>query len=226
MMRFFRGIWLKSALLLLAAALSTACAETAVSPSRAAAIEPAPAAVPDQVYRETGTAEWYGKERDGRKAADGETFDMNALVAAHRTLPLGTIIRVTDLDNYKSVRVTVIDRGPFVRSRILGLSLGAARKLGFVDQGAALVKIETLGAVRDAAFYTVQAAAYTEQENARLLEDRLRTKFEKVFIVPFETNLARLYCVRVGVYASEELAELVASRLTREGLEPIVLRKD
>jgi cell division protein FtsN len=80
--------------------------------------------------------------------------------------------------------------------------------------------------VRDSAPYTVQAATFAEEENARMLKERLSQKFELVFIVPFETNSVRFYRVRVGSYSSEERAELVAAKLTLEGLEPIVLRKD
>jgi rare lipoprotein A len=187
---------------------------------------PAPAPVSGQIYRETGIAAWYGRELHGKKTASGETFDMNALSAAHRTLPLGTVLRVTNLDNFKSITVKIIDRGPLDRSRILELSYGASRELGFTSQGTARVRIETPEAVRDPAVYTVQAANFTEEENAKLLKERLSKKFEVVSIVTFETNLARFYRVRVGSYASEERAEQVAGKLMLEGLEPVVMRKD
>jgi rare lipoprotein A len=196
-----------------------------IAPAPAAA-EPAPASVPGQIYRETGIAAWYGRELHGKKTASGETFDMNALSAAHRTLPFGTLLRVTNLDNFKSITVKVIDRGPFDRSRVLELSYGASRELGFVSQGTARVRIETSEPVRDPAVYTVQAANFTEEENAKLLKERLSKKFEVVSIVTFETNLARFYRVRVGSYSSEERAEQVAGKLTLEGLEPVVMRKD
>ncbi len=214
-------------------AASAACAAAVKEPGAPAPLPPAvavpqeaEAAAPSQTYRETGVASWYGKEFNGRKTASGEVFDMRGLSAAHRTLPLGTVIRVTNLENYKSVTVTVNDRGPFVKNWVLDLSYGAARELGFVEQGTARVKIETLKAVPDAARYTVQAATYTEEENARMLKERLSKKFEHVFIVLKETNLARFYQVRIGSYSSEERAELVAGKLTLEGLEPVVLRKD
>ncbi len=151
---------------------------------------------------------------------------MHGLSAAHRTLPLGTVIRVTNLDNYRTVTVTVNDRGPLVKNWVLDLSYGAARELGFIEQGTARVKIETLKAVPVAARYTVQAAIYTEAENARILKERLSKKFEHVSIVPRETNRVRFYQVCIGSYSSEERAELVAGKLTLEGLEPVVIRKD
>jgi rare lipoprotein A len=191
-----------------------------------AVVVPLAAPAPDQIYRETGLASWYGKEFHGRKTASGEVFDMYALTAAHRTLPVGTVIRVTNLDNFKSVKVTINDRGPFVKNWVLDLSYGAAKELGFVEQGVARVKIETLEAVSVSACYTVQAATFTEVENARMLRERLWQKFDHVFIVPLDTNIAHVYQVRIGSYSSEERAEAVAGKLTLEGLEPIVLRKD
>jgi rare lipoprotein A len=179
-----------------------------------------------EIYRETGTAAWYGKDLHGKKTASGEVFDMNGLSAAHRTLPLGTVINVTNLDNSKSIQVKINDRGPFIKSRILDLSYGAAKALGFVAQGTARVKIETLDAVRGPVHYTVQAAVFSEEENARMLKERLDAKFDTVSIVTFETNSGRYYRVRVGSYASEDRAEHVAGKLMLEGLEPIVVRKD
>jgi rare lipoprotein A len=179
-----------------------------------------------EVYRETGTASWYGNEFHGRKTASGEIFDMYGISAAHRILPLGTTIRVTNLDNYKSIKVRVNDRGPFARNRVLELSYGAAKELGFVAQGTARVKVEALEPVQDLGQYTVQAAVFAEAENARMLKDRLSKKFEVTSIVPFESNVGKFFRVRVGAYASEEKAELIAGKLMLEGLEPIVVRKD
>ncbi len=214
--------------------LTASCAERKVPAGPPAAPAPAAAsAVPSElpvpakrIYRETGAASWYGREFHGRTTASGEVFDMYGMSAAHRTLPLGTVIRVTNLDNNKSVTVKVNDRGPFVKNRIIELSYGAARELDFIAQGTAAVKIETLEPVNGGASYTVQAAVFTEKESAKALKDRLTKKFERVSIVPFETSLGKLYRVRVGSYGTEERAELVADRLKLEGLEPFVLRKD
>jgi rare lipoprotein A len=171
-------------------------------------------------------ASWYGKEFHGRKTASGEIFDMYGISAAHRILPFGTTIHVTNLDNYKSIKVTVNDRGPFARNRVLELSYGAAKELGFVAQGMARVKVEALEPVQDAGQYTVQAAVFAEAENARMLKYRLSKKFEVTSIVSFESNVGKFFRVRVGEYASEEKAELIAGKLFLEGLEPIVVKKD
>lgn len=92
----------------------------------------------------TGLASWYGAWHHGRTTASGERFDMRALTAAHRTLPLGTWIRVTNLENDRSVAVRVNDRGPFIANRILDLSRAAAERLGAVAAGVVRVRVEIL----------------------------------------------------------------------------------
>jgi rare lipoprotein A len=93
-------------------------------------------------YRETGRASWYGPGFHGRKTASGDRYDMYALTAAHKTLPLLSYVRVTNTTNDKSVVVKITDRGPYVRGRVIDLSLAAARVLGFRKAGTASVKIE------------------------------------------------------------------------------------
>ena len=93
-------------------------------------------------FSQTGVASWYGRQFHGRKTASGETFDMNGLTAAHRSLPLNCYIRVTNKNNGKSVIVKVNDRGPFHGNRVLDLSYGAAKQLGITNAGTAKVNIE------------------------------------------------------------------------------------
>ena len=93
-------------------------------------------------FKQTGLASWYGRQFHGRKTASGETFDMNAMTAAHRSLPLNCFIRVTNKNNGKSVVVKVNDRGPFHGNRVLDLSYGAAKQLGITNAGTAHVNIE------------------------------------------------------------------------------------
>ncbi|WP_394998831.1 septal ring lytic transglycosylase RlpA family protein [Acinetobacter sp.] len=95
-------------------------------------------------FSQTGMASWYGRQFHGRKTASGETFDMNALTAAHRSLPLNCFIRVTNKTNGKSVVVKVNDRGPFHGNRVLDLSYGAAKQLGITNAGTAKVSIERI----------------------------------------------------------------------------------
>ncbi len=91
-----------------------------------------------------GTASWYGKSYHGRTTASGEKYDMYAMTAAHKTLPFGTRVRVTNLGNGKSIVVKINDRGPFIRGRIIDLSRKAAERLGFRNAGLAEVKLEIL----------------------------------------------------------------------------------
>lgn len=93
---------------------------------------------------QVGLASWYGRFHAGRKTASGERFDPRGLTGAHRTLPMGSIVRVTCRDTGKSVTVTINDRGPYVRPRIIDLSEGAARRLGFREDGLCRVTLEVL----------------------------------------------------------------------------------
>ena len=91
-----------------------------------------------------GTASYYASEHDGRRTASGEVFDMRAMTAAHRTLPFGTRVRVTNLENGRQAVVRINDRGPFGKGRIIDVSYGAARALGFVGRGTTRVRVEVL----------------------------------------------------------------------------------
>lgn len=99
----------------------------------------------DVGIKERGIASWYGEQFHGKQAANGEIFDMGALTAAHRTLPLGSMIRVTNLTNGKHVRVRINDRGPYANGRILDLSLAAADRLGMVHGGLSVIQLEVIG---------------------------------------------------------------------------------
>jgi len=98
----------------------------------------------EEKYEEIGIASWYGKEFYGKKTANGEIYNMHDITGAHRTLPLPSIVRVTNLENGKSIKVRINDRGPFTKNRIIDLSKESAKKLGFDEQGTAQVKVELL----------------------------------------------------------------------------------
>jgi rare lipoprotein A len=101
-------------------------------------------------FQEIGQASWYGEQHQGRTTASGATFDMNQMTAAHRTLPLGTNVRVTNLDNGRSIEVVINDRGPYVGTRVIDLSREAARRLRMEHEGLAPVRIEQLSAAHRA----------------------------------------------------------------------------
>jgi rare lipoprotein A len=103
---------------------------------------PEPKPVDRVVYTERGRASWYGPGFHGRRTASGVRFDQNALTAAHRRLPLGSLVTVTNLENGRSVRVAINDRGPYVDGRVIDLSRAAARRLGMIGDGVVRVRIE------------------------------------------------------------------------------------
>ena len=98
----------------------------------------------DESYNETGIASWYGPKFHGKRTANGEFFDMNAVSAAHKTLPMPTMVRVTNLDNGRAIAVRVNDRGPFVRGRIIDMSRRGAQLLGFRYKGTARVRVQVM----------------------------------------------------------------------------------
>jgi len=114
-------------------------------PTNGRAFEPA---APESPTIVDGVASYYGKEHHGKKTANGEIFDMNKLTAAHRSLPFGSQVKVTNLSNQRSVIVRINDRGPYYQGRIIDLSLAAAERLQMVKSGITQVKLEVLDAKR------------------------------------------------------------------------------
>lgn len=128
----------------------------------------------DVSMKERGIASWYGEDFHGWMTANGEIYDMEALTAAHRTLPLGTAILVTNVENGKQVRVRINDRGPYLYGRVLDLSLAGARALDMVDSGVAAVQIEVVGdqsagLVSVADLLPIPSAAMTADAGDRIL---------------------------------------------------------
>ena len=131
-------------------AMMTACASPRPAPP------PAPAPLVNlptdaPTFTQQGHASWYGKFHQGQRTASGESYDMNQLTAAHRTLPFGTVVRVTEIDSGKSVKVRINDRGPHVKNRIIDLSARAATELGIKSDGVANVRIEQFAGDQQAA---------------------------------------------------------------------------
>lgn len=122
-------------------------------------------------YRATGEASWYGPGFHGRKTANGEKYNQRALTAAHRTLPLGTSVKVTNIENDKTVIVRINDRGPFVHGRIIDLSRGAAEKLGIVGSGTAEVRIDAISVPVEKTDVTVALASKRSKDGRKILSD-------------------------------------------------------
>jgi rare lipoprotein A len=140
------------------------------------------------IYSEVGYASWYGPGFQKRNAANGQPYDMNAMTAAHRTLPLGSIARVTDLKTGDSVLLRITDRGPFVNDRIIDLSRAAARKLSVFQHGTALVKIEVLetpAPIAEGGRWCVQIGAFADAEDARKLKEKLARRYRTAKVLQF-----------------------------------------
>jgi rare lipoprotein A len=180
------------------------------------------------MFVEEGTASWYGIPFNGRRAANGEIFDMNSLVAAHRTLPFGSILRVTNLNNGRDVEVRVIDRGPFVGDRILDLARAAAVALDMIGTGTAPVRIELLSGPNPAVGdFTVQIGAFTDRANAERLRDRLLARYQPIFIQDYGAPTGHFYRVRVGQVPSPDAAQDLAAQLKNsDGFQTFVIRLD
>jgi rare lipoprotein A len=180
------------------------------------------------IYVEQGVASWYGVPFDGRRAADGEIFDMNTLVAAHRTLPFGSILRVTNLNNGRDVEVRVIDRGPFVGDRILDLARAAAVSLDMIGTGTALVRIELLsGPSPVGGEFTVQVGAFADRNNAEQLRARLLARYQPIFIQDYDAPNGHFYRVLVGRLPSPDAAQQLAVQLKgADGFQTFVVRLD
>jgi len=183
-------------------------------------------------FVEEGTASWYGPDFHGKPTSCGETYDMYALTAAHKILPLGVHVRVTNQRNGKSVMVRVNDRGPFVKSRIIDLSYAAAKELDVVDSGTAPVRIEALGfrqVDRDGAIafrqpesyadgrFTVQVGAFADPQNAKRLAAKLQNEYGASSIQQGWVNGVLYHRVRAGLYVSLQLAEDAKNHFASSG---------
>ena len=180
-------------------------------------------------YTEEGVASWYGVPFHGRRASNGEVYDMNKLTAAHRTLPFDTVVRVTNLSNGKSTVVRITDRGPFVDNRIIDLSMAAAREIDSVGAGVVPVRLEIVSAGIDpgSGFFTVQIGAFRDRGNAERLRERLNASYSPIFIQRYDAPDGLFYRVRVGKISGEDSARQMGQQLhSREGFTPMVVRLD
>lgn len=188
-----------------------------------------PVTTPPAGYVETGIASWYGPEFHGRKTSSLEIFDMHDLSAAHRTLPFGTLVQVTNLDNGRTVTVRINDRGPFVKDRIIDLSYAAARMLGMIGPGTARVRIEVIGfkPVEERlkqGEYILQLGSFINPDNARVLYHNLKREFPGIFISPYQAKDRVFYRVRLQVKTEAEARKL-AEKLASAGYPVLLLRE-
>lgn len=180
-------------------------------------------------FVQTGIASWYGEDFNGKKTSNGETYDMHAMTAAHKTLPLGVFVKVKNTANGNETIVRVNDRGPFVKGRIIDLSYSAAKALGVALAGTAPVRIEALGysgsgtnqytALEDydAGNYTVQIGAFTDPKNAERLSGKMKKISGFSEIRSAWVRGGHFYRVYVGKHASLRSAETAEKNLEELG---------
>ena len=204
-------------------------------------------------YDRTGVASWYGRDFHGKLTANGEHYDMHALSAAHKTLPLPTLVRVTNLENGRSVVVRVNDRGPFVKSRLIDLSYAAAKALGYAEKGTTRVRVQALdsGTAYAAAPASqrpsapppvepapstrrvaneppvpgmyVQIGAFSESGNANRLRSSLSGDYPSIRVQPFMSHMRRLYRVRIGPYSDVRNIERTVLMLEQKGYRDAIV---
>ena len=175
-------------------------------------------------YLEQGVASWYGPDFHGKRTATGETYDMHAMTGAHPTLPLPAWVRVTNLQNGRSVVVRLNDRGPFSNNRLIDLSRAAAERLDMIRTGTAMVEVRSLASGDPAPaapavdrFYA-QAGAFAERDNAFRLAGRLRAAgIADVSVSEVQVDGQRLYRVRAGPVASVAEFDVLIERLRAAG---------
>jgi rare lipoprotein A len=189
-----------------------------------------------QGFRQQGIASWYGKKFHGRKTANGEIYNMYAISAAHKTLPLGTRVRVHNMNNNKEIMVRINDRGPFVHGRIIDLSYTAAKKLGIIGPGTAPVEIVALADVTNpeagsrvspeyapvdyyTGNFTFQVGAFANPKNAERLKNKLALKYKNVHITTCKNGYETLYRLRVGKCSTLEEAARYEKILAHDGFE-------
>ncbi len=184
-------------------------------------------------FAQKGVASWYGEKFHGRKTANGEIYNMYAMTAAHKTLPLGTWVKVRNLLNNRSITVRVNDRGPFVDGRIIDLSYTGAEKIGIVDKGTAPVKIVALGRAEKpsgggvpdkfepvdywSGEFSVQVGAFKVKSNAVDLKAKLSQRYDNVHITTHEDYRGTFYRVRIGRYSDLKKAILLSKKLINIG---------
>jgi len=185
-------------------------------------------------FRQRGVASWYGKKFHGRRTSSGETYNMYAMTAAHKTLPLGTHVRVHNLKNGRETVVRINDRGPFVRGRIIDLSYTAAQKIDIVGPGTAPVEIVALGTVQTAGQgsgkkstytpvdyysgnFTIQIGAFQDRRNAENLKRKLSQTYKNAHIMTYHDGSETWYRVRVGKTKTLNQAVEYEALLIRNG---------
>jgi rare lipoprotein A len=186
---------------------------------------------PESRLSQTGIASWYGPGFHGKATASGDIYNQGDLTAGHQTLPLGTRVMVTNLENGSSTQVVINDRGPFAKGRIIDLSYAAAQSIDMVGPGTALVRVDVMDSptriqtIRPSLDYTLQVGSFSQLDNAQQLRDRLAKSFTGVTIATLQSNNLTYYRVRLGTYSNRADAEEHARQITEAGYSVIIMEK-
>lgn len=175
---------------------------------------------------EVGLASWYGVPYHGRRTSSGEVYDMYQLTAAHRDIPLGSWVEVTNLTNGRSLTVRINDRGPFVDGRVIDLSYASAVLLGVTGPGVVPVRVRLAEAPQGGpgpARYSVQVASFTAEPNAQALKAELEHKVPGVHLVKALIGGDVYYRIRVGQFGSRAEAKTTAERLASLGYRVLIM---
>ena len=186
---------------------------------------------PEGRLSQVGIASWYGPGFHGKTTTSGAIYNQYELTAAHQTLPLGTRVMVTNLETGSATEVTINDRGPFAKNRIIDLSYSAAEALNMIGPGTALVRVDVidsptpLQAIRASLDYTLQLGSFSQLENAQQLRDRIANSFTDVSIAPLQSKDATYYRVQLGSFTNRADAEARARQVAQAGYSVIVMEK-
>jgi rare lipoprotein A len=169
------------------------------------------------IYKEEGLASWYGPPYDKRRGANGEIFDKDALTAAHRTLPMNSLIKVTNVSTGQAVVLRITDRGPFVPDRMLDLSLASAKAIGVWRPGVARVRVEVFAApssLDTGGRWCVQIGAFKDEKGAVKLRDQLTRKYRTANVIQFAGPTGHWVRIRPANDDKDRAVEI------SKGLEP------
>jgi len=180
------------------------------------------AAVPGFAAQEEGLASWYGGKFQGRTTSSGEIFDTNLMTAAHKSLPFGTIVKVTDQDTGRSTVVKINDRGPFVEGRIIDLSRAAAEELDMVGRGVARVSVEVVDFAATRALFAIQVGAFGLEKNAEKARELIE---EAGFLATVEKTAIGVSRVIARGLAEKDLPE-AQRKLEALGFARLLVRKE
>ncbi len=172
------------------------------------------------IYVETGLASWYGPPYHNRKGANGEIYNQNALTAAHRTIPMNSMVRVTNETTNHAVIVRITDRGPFIEDRIIDLSLAAAKAVDVWRPGTAMVRVEVLSApapIDEGGRWCVQIGAFQSEHEARKLKEKLQDRYATANVIQFTGPTGEWVRIRPQGDDKQKAQEVASKTHVKEG---------